>query len=206
VPAFADRGYRVVSATDPHAVNLGFLDRSPYFSIQVVPQLSSWRWVDPVPDPLLLRKYGSARNPTRDLWICSQELWPVDHRGGPYNSVNINIVKIEFHNFSINYTYWLYMFSTAGILDNNCVSQFTPIEWNELYALNCSGQEEACLALFTLLLFSSLLVTSEMCTWMTSNLLTFMFPCLFSVDTIASRNVFLVLSRPQCSVKLSRKV
>jgi hypothetical protein len=31
--------------------------------------------VDPVPDPLLLRKSGSAGNRTRDLWICSQELW-----------------------------------------------------------------------------------------------------------------------------------
>jgi hypothetical protein len=30
--------------------------------------------VDPVPDPLLLRKSGSAGNLTRDLWICSQEL------------------------------------------------------------------------------------------------------------------------------------
>jgi hypothetical protein len=39
-------------------------------------------WVDPVPDPLLLRKSGSIGNWTRDLWICSQELWPLDHRGG----------------------------------------------------------------------------------------------------------------------------
>jgi hypothetical protein len=30
--------------------------------------------VDPVPDPLLLGKSGSAGNRTRDLWICSQEL------------------------------------------------------------------------------------------------------------------------------------
>jgi hypothetical protein len=30
--------------------------------------------VDPVPDPLLLRKYGSAENRIRDVWICSQEL------------------------------------------------------------------------------------------------------------------------------------
>jgi hypothetical protein len=30
--------------------------------------------VDPVPDPLLLRKSGSAGNRTRDLWICNQEL------------------------------------------------------------------------------------------------------------------------------------
>jgi hypothetical protein len=56
--------------------------RSRYFSVQVAPQLSSRGWVDPVPDPLLLRKSGSAGNRTRDLWICSQELWPLDHRGG----------------------------------------------------------------------------------------------------------------------------
>jgi hypothetical protein len=43
--------------------------RSRYFSIQVAPQLSSWGWVDPVPDPLLLRKSGSAGNRTRDLKI-----------------------------------------------------------------------------------------------------------------------------------------
>jgi hypothetical protein len=30
--------------------------------------------VDPVPDPLLLRKFGSAGNLTLDLWVCSQEL------------------------------------------------------------------------------------------------------------------------------------
>jgi hypothetical protein len=78
-----DRGCRVVSATDPTAVDLGFLDQSHYFSIQVVPQLSSRGWVDPVPDPLLLRKFGSAGNRTRDIWISSQELWPLDHRGGP---------------------------------------------------------------------------------------------------------------------------
>ena len=39
--------------------------------------------MDPVPDPLLLRKSGSAGNRTRDLCICSQKLWPLDHRGGP---------------------------------------------------------------------------------------------------------------------------
>jgi hypothetical protein len=31
---------------------------------------------------LLLRKSGSAGNRTQELWICSQELWPLDHRGG----------------------------------------------------------------------------------------------------------------------------
>jgi hypothetical protein len=48
-------------------------------SFQVVPQLSSRGWVDPVPDPLLLRRSGSAGKRTRDLWICSQKLWSLDH-------------------------------------------------------------------------------------------------------------------------------
>jgi hypothetical protein len=66
----------------PTAVNLGFLDRSCYFFIQVAPQLSSRGWVDTVPDPLFLGKSSRAGNRTRDLRICSQKLWPLDHRGG----------------------------------------------------------------------------------------------------------------------------
>ena len=38
--------------------------------------------MDPVPNPLLLRKSGRAGNQTRDLCTCSQKLWPLDHRGG----------------------------------------------------------------------------------------------------------------------------
>jgi hypothetical protein len=34
----------------------------------------------PCLDPLLLRKSGSAENRTWDLWICNQEVWPLDHR------------------------------------------------------------------------------------------------------------------------------
>jgi hypothetical protein len=67
VPTFADRGYCVVSATDPHGRILGFLDRSRYYFFQVPPQLYSRGSVDPVPDPLLLRKSGSAGIRTRDL-------------------------------------------------------------------------------------------------------------------------------------------
>jgi hypothetical protein len=94
VPTLANRGCRVVSPTkSPTAVNFGFLDRSCYFSSQVATQLSSRGWVDPVPDPLLLRKSGSAWNRTRDLWICSQEFCPLDHRGGRqynlYSPLNI---------------------------------------------------------------------------------------------------------------------
>jgi hypothetical protein len=65
VPTFADRGCRVVSPADPYGRILGFVDRSHYFFSQVAPQLYPRGWVDPVPDPLLLRKSGSAGNQTR---------------------------------------------------------------------------------------------------------------------------------------------
>jgi hypothetical protein len=82
VPTFADRGCRVASATVSTGVNLGFLNRSRYFSIQVAPPLSSRGSVDPVSDPLFLREPGSAGNGTRDLWICSRELRSLHHRDG----------------------------------------------------------------------------------------------------------------------------
>jgi hypothetical protein len=61
-PTFSDRGDCVLSTTDPYCRILDFLDLSLYFSIQVAPQLYSGGWVDPVPDPLLLRNSGSSGN------------------------------------------------------------------------------------------------------------------------------------------------
>jgi hypothetical protein len=47
--------------------------------------------VDPVPDLLLPRKSGSTGNRTWNLWICSQELCPLDHRGGHRHRINLFI-------------------------------------------------------------------------------------------------------------------
>jgi hypothetical protein len=74
VPTFADRVCHVVSARSPHGRNFDFLDRSRYYFFQVAPQLFPRGSVDPVRDPLLLRKSGSAGNRTRDPCICSQKL------------------------------------------------------------------------------------------------------------------------------------
>jgi hypothetical protein len=60
VPTLADMGCHVASVTGPYGRILGFLDRSLYFFFQAAPQLYSRSWVDPVPDPLLLWKSGSA--------------------------------------------------------------------------------------------------------------------------------------------------
>jgi hypothetical protein len=65
LPTFADTWCHMVSVTNPYGRNLGFLYRSRYFFFQVAPQLYPRGCVDPVPDQLLLRKSGSARNRTR---------------------------------------------------------------------------------------------------------------------------------------------
>jgi hypothetical protein len=65
VPNFADRSCRMVRAMDSHGRILDFLYQNRYYFFQVAPQLYSWVRVDPVPDPLLLRKSGSAGNRTR---------------------------------------------------------------------------------------------------------------------------------------------
>jgi hypothetical protein len=59
---FVDRRCHVVSVTYSYGRILGSLDRRRYFFFHVAPQLY---WVDPVPDPLLLKKSGSTGNRTR---------------------------------------------------------------------------------------------------------------------------------------------
>jgi hypothetical protein len=84
VPTFLDKGVsRGERGGSPAVVNLSFLDRIRYFSFKELLIHSQKGWVDPVPDPLLLRKSGRSENRTRDLWVSGQELWTLDHSGGP---------------------------------------------------------------------------------------------------------------------------
>jgi hypothetical protein len=98
------------------AVNFSFLDRSRYF-FATAPQLSSRGWEDPVPDPLRLRKSGRAGNQTRDLWICSQKLWSVDHRGG--------LIFLSLHQkwpitvVARSKAWTVFAHSNIGIVDSN---------------------------------------------------------------------------------------
>jgi hypothetical protein len=71
-------------AWNPYGRILGFLDRSRYILFQVASQLYSRGWVDPVPDPVLFFLVVPGIEP--GLRICSQELWPLDHRGGLLSS------------------------------------------------------------------------------------------------------------------------
>jgi hypothetical protein len=88
---FADRGCHVVSVTNPYGRIFGFLHRSRYHFFQVASQLYSRGWVDSIPDQLL-RNSGRAGNWTRDLWICSQEDWLLDHRAGLWHWNTNNIL------------------------------------------------------------------------------------------------------------------
>jgi hypothetical protein len=85
LPTFADGAVSLGQrGGSPTVVNLSFLDGSRWFFFQVAPHLSSRVWVDHVLDPLLLRKSSSAGNQTQKLWVCSQALWSLDHRGGHF--------------------------------------------------------------------------------------------------------------------------
>jgi hypothetical protein len=99
VPIFVDRGVssgqRGGSST---VVNLSYLDQSRYISFQYLLIYSHKGWVDHIPDPLLLRKSGSAGNRTRDLWVSSQELWLPDYRGGrKYTTGRIKCAISEYY-------------------------------------------------------------------------------------------------------------
>jgi hypothetical protein len=67
-------GCRMVSAAVPTAVNLSCLDRSRYFFFQVALHLSSPGLSGPLSKLTDTQKSGSAKNRTRNLWVCSQEV------------------------------------------------------------------------------------------------------------------------------------
>jgi hypothetical protein len=77
-PSFVDREVSRDQCGDSPLSLISVLDDSRYFIFQTAPHLSSRGWVDPVSDPILLRKSDNTGNRTRDLQDCSQELWPLD--------------------------------------------------------------------------------------------------------------------------------
>jgi hypothetical protein len=85
VPTFAYGRCHVVSVTDPYGRILGFLGRSRYFLFQVAPQLFLRSWVEPIPDPLLLRKSGSIGNRTRTSGSVAKNLTTRPQRRPKYH-------------------------------------------------------------------------------------------------------------------------
>jgi hypothetical protein len=80
--AFADRGSHVVSVTDPYGRILGFLDWSRDFNFQVASSIVLTRLSVPRYRPTTSQKMWWCLKLIPGFWICNQELWPLDHRGG----------------------------------------------------------------------------------------------------------------------------
>jgi hypothetical protein len=51
--------------------------------------------VDPVPDPLILRKSGSTGNRTRTSGLAARNSWPPDHRGGRKETTHKNLQMLK---------------------------------------------------------------------------------------------------------------
>jgi hypothetical protein len=64
----------MVNTMDPYGDNLDFLDQSRYFFFHVAPPLYSRCRVDPVPDPLLLRKCGRPGIEARTLGSAARNI------------------------------------------------------------------------------------------------------------------------------------
>jgi hypothetical protein len=94
---FADRGWYVVSVTDPLLPYSRFSRQEPLLFYQVAPQLYSRGWVDPVPEPLPFFFLVVPGIEHLDLRICTQELWTLDHRGGKkFTSSGIELATFRF--------------------------------------------------------------------------------------------------------------
>jgi hypothetical protein len=94
MPTFAGRGSCVVNTSDPYgreslisrAEQLFFLSCS---SSIILTKLSGPRSTTTA--------YQKMWNRSGDLWICSQEFWPLDYRGGHFCLHAINNTNIAVH-------------------------------------------------------------------------------------------------------------
>jgi hypothetical protein len=114
VPTFLERGVVCSALRIPFGRNVGFLDRSRYFFFQIAHYLYSRGWMDPFPDLLLLRKFGSTENGTRTPESVVRN-WPLDHRGGQSVRINKNIIESKHAFFFEKLWHWIHNFSKIKI-------------------------------------------------------------------------------------------
>jgi hypothetical protein len=80
--------------TDPYGRILGFLDRSPYFSIKYLLSCTHEAEWTPFQTHYFLFS-GSAGNQTRASGSVAKNTWPLDHRGGHLlNKPKLNILPV----------------------------------------------------------------------------------------------------------------
>jgi hypothetical protein len=114
VPTSADRGCHLVNVTDPYCRILGFLERSCYFFYIVAPQLYSRGWVDPVPDPLLLRISDSTKNWTRTSWSVARNPnhYTTEGEDNPESSCHLKVCHNNV-SFKLSFNHLLQLGSSS---------------------------------------------------------------------------------------------
>jgi hypothetical protein len=120
---------RVVSAAHTLGGNLGFLDCSLHFFFQVAPQLYSRGRANPVPDPILLTKSGSAGNRTRTS-------------GSVIRNSNHTHTHTHTHTQFLQYNTWLPWFPESVTLSAPwCieVSREPELKWRTRLSMKCES-------------------------------------------------------------------
>jgi hypothetical protein len=97
------------------------------------------------------KKSHSPENQTRDIWICSQELWPLDQRGGP--PVHIRVQWSIKCTHSVN-TFLILMFSKSPKLTGDMSFLHPYYRSNLRYWRNFSSRSRLAQLLWSTLLFS----------------------------------------------------
>jgi hypothetical protein len=101
VPTLAERGVSRSQCGGSLRPYSRFSRQKQLLFYQVAPLLYSRGWVESVPDPIFLRKSGSAGNWTRTSGSVAR---PLDHRGGHFNVDALSTVGICDTDGLLGYT------------------------------------------------------------------------------------------------------
>jgi hypothetical protein len=96
-----------------------FLDRSRYYFFQVASSsVVLTRLSGPRSRPTT-QKLWQRRESNPNHWICSQELWPLDHRGGRWSKILVlNVAQLyNYHHYSGHYPLSCLLFYTRRFGD-----------------------------------------------------------------------------------------
>jgi hypothetical protein len=86
LPTFSERGCHVVSAADPLRPYSRFPRPEPLIFLSSISSIVLTRLSRPRSIPTTTQNIWQRLESNPDFWICNQELWPLDHRGGPHPS------------------------------------------------------------------------------------------------------------------------
>jgi hypothetical protein len=100
VPTSADRGCCMVNTMDPHSHIFEISRPEPLLFLPSSYSIVLTRLSGPRSRPTT-QKIWQRQESNLDHWICSQELWPLDHRGGLTKHIREIKRNIKLHQFFV---------------------------------------------------------------------------------------------------------